>query len=115
MTKHGTLDVKKSWIKKRLQYLSGFFSSVRRFIAVTFFSSLTKRIIFLNLAALGALVIGILYLNQWRSGLIEARVLSLRVQGEIISAAIAASATIDSDVILINPDKLLHQLLLIVM
>jgi two-component system sensor histidine kinase ChvG len=53
-------------------------------------------------------VVGILYLNQWRAGLIDARVQSLRVQGEIISAAIAASATVDSDVISINPDRLLE-------
>ncbi|MBN9308934.1 stimulus-sensing domain-containing protein, partial [Devosia sp.] len=51
---------------------------------------------------------GILFLNQWRTGLIEARVQSLRVQGEIIAAAIAASATVDSDVITVNPDRLLE-------
>ena len=33
---------------------------------------------------------------------------SLRVQGEIIAAAIAASATVDSDVISINPDRLIE-------
>ena len=33
---------------------------------------------------------------------------SLRVQGEIIAAAIAASATVDSDVITVNPDRLLE-------
>jgi two-component system sensor histidine kinase ChvG len=81
---------------------------VRRVLAVTIFASLTRRIIFLNLLALAVLVLGILYLNQWRAGLIDARVQSLRVQGEIISAAIAASATVDSDVIQINPDRLLQ-------
>jgi two-component system sensor histidine kinase ChvG len=75
---------------------------------LTIFSSLTRRIIALNLAGLLVLVIGILYLNQWRAGLIDARVQSLRVQGEIISAAIAASATVDSDVISVNPDRLLE-------
>ena len=57
------------------------------------FSSLTRRIVFLNLAGLLALVIGILYLSQFRAGLIEARIQSLLVQGEIIAGAIAASAT----------------------
>ena len=57
------------------------------------FSSLTRRIIFLNVAGLLALVIGILYLSQFRAGLIDARVQSLLVQGEIIAAAIAASST----------------------
>jgi two-component system sensor histidine kinase ChvG len=33
---------------------------------------------------------------------------SLRVQGEIIAAAIGASATVDSDVIRIDPDKLVE-------
>lgn len=80
---------------------------VRRFLGSTVFSSLTRRIVILNLAALAALVIGILYLNQWRAGLIDVRIQSLRIQGEIISAAIAASATVDSDVISVNPDRLL--------
>ena len=80
----------------------------RRFLDFTIFSSLTRRIIVLNLAGLLVLVVGILYLNQWRAGLIDARVQSLRVQGEIIAAAIAASATVDSDVISINPDRLIE-------
>lgn len=84
--------------------------AVRRFLGVTVFSNLTRRIVFLNLAALAALVAGILYLNQWRAGLIDARVQSLRIQGQIISAAVAASATVDSDVISVNPDRLLELL-----
>jgi two-component system sensor histidine kinase ChvG len=83
-------------------------SAVQRALAFTIFSSLTRRIIVLNLAALAVLVVGILYLNQWRAGLIDARVQSLRVQGEIMAAAIAASATVSSDVITINPDRLLE-------
>ncbi len=83
------------------------FDGFRRFVDFTIFSSLTRRIVVLNMAGLLVLVVGILYLNQWRAGLIEARVQSLRVQGEIISAAIAASATVDSDVISIDPDRLL--------
>ncbi len=80
----------------------------RQLLRMTIFASLTRRIIVLNLAALAALVIGILFLNQWRAGLIDARVQSLRIQGEIISAAIAASATVDSDLITVNPDLLLQ-------
>ncbi|MFP9135938.1 stimulus-sensing domain-containing protein [Devosia sp. XGJD_8] len=83
-------------------------SAIGRFLNFTIFSSLTQRIIVLNLAGLLVLVVGILYLNQWRAGLIDARVQSLRVQGEIIAAAIAASATADSDVISVNPDRLLQ-------
>src|SRR5689334_96953 len=82
--------------------------AVGRLFAVTVFASLTRRIVVLNLVALAVLVSGILYLNQLRAGLIDARVQSLRVQGEIIAAAIAASATVDSDVIQVNPDRLLQ-------
>jgi len=107
--KSSKLSKKKPVLSKAIGgRLLAFFRLMRRFIAVTFLSSLTRRIIFLNLAALGALVFGILYLNQWRTGLIEARVQSLRVQGEIISAAVAASASIDSDMILVDPDRLLQ-------
>ena len=83
-------------------------SAIHRILALTVFSSLTWRIITLNLVALAVLVTGIVYLNQWRAGLIDARVQSLRVQGEIIAAAIAASATVDSDVIQVNPERLLE-------
>ncbi len=82
--------------------------SVRRFLGHHVFSSLTKRILFLNMAALGILVVGILYLNQFRDGLIDARVESLMTQGEIIAGAIAASATVETDSISIDPEKLLE-------
>src|SRR5262245_47563100 len=81
---------------------------VQRFFARTLFSTLTRRIVALNLAGLLVLVVGVLVLNQWRAGLIEARVQSLRVQGEIIAAAIAASATVDSDIIQVDPDRLIE-------
>lgn len=81
--------------------------AISRFISAQSFSSLTRRIVFLNLAGLLALVIGILYLSQFRAGLIDARVQSLLVQGEIIAGAIAASATVETDTITLDPDKLL--------
>ncbi|MBY6241082.1 sensor histidine kinase [Methylosinus sp. Sm6] len=71
-------------------------------------SSLTRRIVVLNLGGLVALLAGFLYLNQFREGLIDARVQSLQTQGEIIAAAIAASATVDTDAITIDPEKLLR-------
>jgi two-component system sensor histidine kinase ChvG len=71
-------------------------------------SSLTRRIVLLNLAALIALVAGILYLNQFRAGLIDTRVESLLVQGQIIAAAIAAQATVETDAITVDLDKLLE-------
>ena len=72
------------------------------------FSSLTRRILILNLAGLVTLVIGVMYLSQFRAGLIDARVQSLLVQGEIIAGAIAASATVDTDAITIDPERLLE-------
>jgi two-component system sensor histidine kinase ChvG len=79
-----------------------------RFLVSQSFSSLTRRIVVLNVAGLLALVIGILYLSQFRAGLIEARINSMQVQGEIIAGAIAASATVESDAVTIDPEKLLE-------
>jgi two-component system sensor histidine kinase ChvG len=84
-----------------------FMRATWQFFAWQSFSSLTRRIIFLNVTGLLALVIGILYLSQFRAGLIDARIQSLLVQGEIIAAAIAASATVDPDSITIDPERLL--------
>jgi two-component system sensor histidine kinase ChvG len=76
------------------------------FFTITF-SSLTRRIVSLNLAGLIALVASILYLSQFRAGLIDARAQSLLVQAEIIAGAIAASATVETNTITIDPDRLL--------
>ncbi len=91
------------------------FDAVRRisrsawqFFVSQSFSSLTRRIVFLNLAGLIALLSGVLYLSQFRAGLIDARVQSLLVQSEIIAGAIAASATVETDSITIDPDRLLE-------
>jgi two-component system, OmpR family, sensor histidine kinase ChvG len=67
---------------------------------------LTSRIVLLNLLGLVILVTGILYFNQFRQGLIDARIQSLTTQAQIISAAIAGSATADTGSIVINPDSL---------
>ena len=72
------------------------------------FSSLTKRIVFLNLSALAVLLSGILYLNQFREGLVEAYKYSLAAQGKIIAGAIASQATMEIDTITVDPDKLLE-------
>ena len=79
-----------------------------RAVTSRFSSSLTRRIVVLNLGGLVALLIGFLYLNQFRAGLIDARVQSLQTQGEIIAAAVAASATVETDAITIDPEKLLQ-------
>ena len=70
--------------------------------------TLMRRIIFANLIGLVILLIGIFYLGQYHAWLIEAKRDSLRAQGEVIAAAIAASATREKDSgrIVINPDML---------
>ena len=84
------------------------FARIRRVLRHAVFSSLTRRILFFNFTALIVLVGGILYLNQFREGLIDARVESLLTQGEIISGAVAASASVDTNSITIDPQKLLE-------
>jgi two-component system, OmpR family, sensor histidine kinase ChvG len=70
-------------------------------------SSLSRRIILLNMAGLVAMLLGFLWLIQTRESVIDARIQSLSTQAEIISAAIAASASVDTDGIKIDPEKLL--------
>jgi two-component system, OmpR family, sensor histidine kinase ChvG len=77
-----------------------------QFVFALSFSSLTRRIVSLNIAGLLALVASILYLSQFRAGLIDARAQSLLVQAEIIAGAIAASATVETNAITIDPEKL---------
>ncbi|MCO5078168.1 MAG: sensor histidine kinase [Chelatococcus sp.] len=93
------------------RFLSGVARALRRGaagLASRSASSLTRRIVVLNLAGLVALLLGFLYLNQFRAGLIDARVQSLLTQGEIIAAAVAASATVETDTLTLDPDKLLQ-------
>ncbi len=69
------------------------FRAAARFVRDNAFSSLTRRIAIINLAGLVAMVSAILYLNQFREGLTDARVESLLTQGEIIANALAQAAT----------------------
>jgi two-component system sensor histidine kinase ChvG len=89
------------------QRLLGWLRRAGRFFFALSFSSLTRRIVSLNLAGLIALVASILYLSQFRAGLIDARAQSLLVQAEIIAGAIGASATVETNTITIDPDRLL--------
>jgi two-component system sensor histidine kinase ChvG len=78
------------WLWQRLPFRHGF-------------SSLTRRIVILNLIGLAILVSGILYLNQFRAGLIDAKVQSLLTLGDIIAGALAASAGVDTDLVQLDP------------
>ena len=91
-----------------LARIGGWLQRAWQFFITQSFSSLTRRIVSLNVAGLLALSIGIIFLSQFRAGLIDARIQSLLVQGQIIAGAIAASATVETDSsITIDPDKLL--------
>ena len=79
-----------------------------RAIVMPFSSSLTRRIVVLNLGGLVVLVVGFLLLNQFRADIIEARTQSLTTQAGIIAAAIAASAAVETDTITVDPEKLLQ-------
>ncbi len=71
--------------------------------------SLTARIIIINFIGLIILASGIFYLNQFRQGLIDARVEAMMSQAQIIAGAIASSATVDtSDSVVLNPERLLE-------
>ena len=96
---------KQGW--RPLSRLFSWLTRAGQFFFALSFSSLTRRIVSLNLAGLVALVASILYLSQFREGLIDARAQSLLVQGEIIAGAIAASATVQTNAITIEPDRLL--------
>jgi two-component system sensor histidine kinase ChvG len=98
--------VRRGWMRR----LAAILTRPWLFLAAQSSSSLTRRIVFLNITGLLALVLSILYLSQFRAGLVEARRQSLLVQGQIIAGAIAASATVETDTITIDPEKLLELL-----
>ena len=78
-------------------------AAFRGFLVRGRFSSLTRRIVVFNVVALFVLLSGILYLNQFREGLIDARRQSLLTQAEIIAGAIEEGATTSPDAPLIDP------------
>jgi two-component system sensor histidine kinase ChvG len=92
------------WRKSRLRLRLW---RLRRTLESNVSSSLTRRIVTLNLGGLAALVAGFLLLNHFRADIIQARTQSLTTQADIIAAAVAASAAVDTDSLLVDPDKLL--------
>ena len=89
------------------QRLLGPLRRAGQFFFALSFSSLTRRIVSLNLAGLIALVASILYLSQFRAGLIDARAENLLSTGEVIARAIAATGTTETNALTIDPDRLL--------
>jgi two-component system, OmpR family, sensor histidine kinase ChvG len=66
-------------------------------------SPLMMRIMAVNAIVLLVLVGGVLYLNQFRQNLIDARIQNLRVQAEIIAGALGESAATGPEAIDIDP------------
>jgi two-component system sensor histidine kinase ChvG len=58
------------------------------------FSSLTRRILAINVLALGVVVVGLLYLDDYRQGLIDAKADALTTQGRIIAAALGETVVV---------------------
>ncbi len=56
------------------------------------FSTLTLRILAPNVLALGVLVGGIFYLDQYRDGLLDAKIAAMQSQAEVIAGALGESA-----------------------
>ncbi len=56
------------------------------------FSTLTLRILAPNVLALGVLVGGIFYLDQYRDGLLDAKITAIQSQAEVIAGALGESA-----------------------
>jgi two-component system sensor histidine kinase ChvG len=104
---HGEALPRERW--RGLRRVGNWLRRALHFVTAQSSSSVTRRIVSLNVAGLLALSIGIIYLSQFRAGLIDARIQSLLVQSQIIAGAIAASATVETDSsITINPDTLLN-------
>jgi two-component system sensor histidine kinase ChvG len=99
-----------AWRVTRTEGFAGVARHAWQFFVTQGFSSLTRRIVFLNVFGLLALMVTIVPLNQVRAGLIEASVRSLLVQGEMIAGAIAGAATVENDStsITVDPNRLLE-------
>ncbi|MGD9669098.1 MAG: stimulus-sensing domain-containing protein [Hyphomicrobiaceae bacterium] len=75
---------------------------IPRFLSGT----LLRRILFSNLIGLFIFSLGILILSNSRGWLIDAKRESLRIQGEIIAAAIAGDAKVETERLTLDPTKL---------
>ncbi len=95
------------WRVLRTEGLLGLVRHAWQIFVTQGFSSLTRRIVFLNVFGLFALVVSIVPLTQAREGLIQASVRSLLVQGEMMAGAIAGEATVENgSTITIDPNKI---------
>ncbi len=61
------------------------------------FSPITRRILAVNVFALAVLVSGLLYVGQYREGLIRTEIAALTTQADLIAAALGEAAVSDGD------------------
>ena len=97
-------------VQQALVGISQAYATVRgllvRTALVRFFAqSLARRIFFSNVLGLVVLLGGIFWVSQQHALLITAKRESLRVQGEIIAAAIAANASVSTNDITFDPGR----------
>jgi len=71
------------------------------------FTTITGRILTLNVIGLVVLVVGLLYLNDFRDALIKARIKSLEIEADIIARSIAQNSTDSDDPAMARADPLL--------
>ncbi|MBC8048869.1 MAG: sensor histidine kinase [Chitinophagales bacterium] len=72
------------------------------------FTSLTRRIVVLNVFGLIILVAGILYLNQFRAGLIDTRGDTLLEHGKLIALTLAEKASAEAERLIPGSDLMLQ-------
>ena len=104
----GAAFVAGAWRNLRTAGVTGVVRHIWQFFINQSFSSLTRRIVFFNVAALLAFALGILYLTQPRDGLINARIHTLLVQGQTIAIALASQGT-ETEPFKIDVNKLMAQ------
>jgi two-component system, OmpR family, sensor histidine kinase ChvG len=73
-----------------------------------FTKSIARRILATNLIVASVLLLGTLFINQNHNWLRDAKMESLRTQGEIIASAIASDAKLETDRIVVDLDKMLE-------
>ena len=79
-------------------YLQPVGRAMRKTLIMRFISkTLLRRIIASNLLGLGILMMGLTYLIQFNSWLIDAKIEHLRAQSHILAAAIASKASLDNE------------------
>lgn len=71
-----------------------------------FRATLLRRILAANLFALAIVIGGILYTSQYHAWLVDAKRVALKVQGEMLAAAIAGDARVEGSTLQVEADRL---------